>query len=784
MLQYYEPFYSTKQNAWCPGVSPNVLDKAKFYELMSRKDVEELTKSYRNGDATAKRRLPAVTWCGWTKGKRAAAEMIPTQMYICDIDHCEEARKAAHDIYKDHIVEDECKIMLVHITPSGKGIRIVAEAQPGLKTLAENMEWLRAKLNLDSYGDFDTAVKDLSRLSFVVPASEIMYVSDRLFEEHNGDIMTNPTVSVSAQQTSKNVKPASELEKYKEEFGGIEYRGTPVKDIVKKYIEVYGEPQEGERHNYYNNLVKLYRHICDNDPRKVYAVLPRFTETEEMCFSQCQSICKTNTLSKLPKDFYFFLKDNGFYKTKYASSTALDEYMQQEETEDDDPMPTPPPVFRELLRIAPKDFVFPAMQALLPIMGTLTSHLRTTYWLDQREHSTEFFTVIFAGSGMGKGFVERYIDLLLRDLQLRDIISNERENLYNRIVAKNKKNDKDPDNPRVTLRIIEPKCSEADFLEKQQSNKGHHMFTFAAEMDQWRKGVRAAGGNKDDMLRIAWDNGFYGQNFKSVNTFKGRVRIYWNVLITGTKPQLDKYFQNVENGLVGRCGFAEVKNQEFAMPADWKTLTKRDMAVIDKWLAKMDAANYKSPLDAQYVELCHTVQEDEFDNEIPWRYEFLPFKNVDMTWLRKTIDKFLNDERKKASLDRDYARDSFRRRSAVRGLRLGLLCTSCYAKITKTEQKTISNFVGWFMRHDIKETISLWSDQYNSLCNDVTPKISRGGLYQQLPDEFDKIELMTAMKKCGIKSPINQVVYCWKQIKAIEKIAKDKYKKTLKIEKQ
>ena len=98
--------------------------------------------------------------------------------------------------------------------------------------------------------------------------------------------------------------------------------------------------------------------------------------------------------------------------------------------------------------------------------------------------------------------------------------------------------------------------------------------------------------------------------------------------------------------------------------------------------------------------------------------------------------------------------------------------------------KTISNFVGWFMRHDIKETISLWSEQYNSLCNDVTPKISRGGLYEQLPDVFDKIELMTQMKKLYIKSQISQVIYNWKQIKAIEKIDVDKYKKTLKTEKQ
>ena len=45
-------------------------------------------------------------------------------------------------------------------------------------------------------------------------------------------------------------------------------------------------------------------------------------------------------------------------------------------------------------------------------------------------------------------------------------------------------------------------------------------------MDSWAKGVKAAGGNKDDMIRIAWDNGEYGQQFKSANTFKGTVNLY------------------------------------------------------------------------------------------------------------------------------------------------------------------------------------------------------------------------------------------------------------------
>ena len=777
-FDYYKPFFSSQPQRHCPGVTAHQLDEPTFDSLVDAEHVSELVAAYQAGDTQAKAKLPAVCWTGRTlTGKRKAADMKPTQYIICDIDHLKVKPFKAWEHILEHKRDGyDYKIRLVHVTPSGNGLRLVVKATQPFPTIIEHMEWLDSELHLSELGDYDTCVKDVSRLSFIVPRSYIIYYDQQLFMDDD----TFAPIKAEPQPAQTSRKTDVDYDAIREKYSEIEFRGHKVRDIAMKYVSVMGEPQEGERHNFYNLLVKNFRHICENNPRKVFAVLPRFTDDDAMCLSQCQSICKSNTMSALPKDFYYFLKDNGYYEKQLVSDSEVEEYMMDEPTEEKEKLPKMPPIFRELLGMAPPDFVFPAMQALLPIMGTLTSHLRTEYWLDQREHSTQFFSVIYAGSGMGKGFVERYIDLLTSDLQLRDLLCSERENLYNRIVNKNKKNDKDPDNPRVTLRIIEPKCSEADFLEKQQANKGHHMFTYAAEMDQWRKGVRAAGGNKDDMLRIAWDNGFYGQNFKSTNTFKGRIRLYWNVLITGTKPQLDLYFKNVENGLVGRCGFAEVKNQEFAEAAIWKKLSDNQLKTIKKWLARMDAANYKEPLDPDYANMIQTVSDEEFDNEIPWRYEWQPLVFVDMTWLRPTIDTFLKRQLKQSALDRDNARDSFRRRTAVRGLRLGLLCTALYTNLNNTTKKIIADFVSWFMEHDLNETLGLWQRQYNEVYNDNPVKIYQKGVFETVGDVFTKVDVFTACKKCLVKSPVKKVISDWIRLGAIEKISVDQYKKTKK----
>jgi len=783
-FQYYKSFYSQKQKRWCPGVSANVLTEDIFKEIISDITLVDYVEKYQQGDKEAKTKLPAVCWCGVSEtSKRIASDMTPTQHFICDIDHIGENHNPAwvweQIKAKIDATDYDFKIRLVHITPSGKGLRIVARATQNFVALIEHMQWLNKILELDSYGDFDTAVKDLSRLSFLVPQSYILYYDCKLFADNDTDFLpikkTSDVVKVVSDFANNTTEYGEITNKYKD----IEFRGNKVSDIVSKYVEVHGEPGDGERHNFYNLMVRDFRHICDNDPQKVFAVLPRYGQGDAEYMSQCQSICRTNTVAKIPRDFFFFLKDNGFYKKEYTTIAEQDAYMFAEEEDDAYPLPNKlPPVFREILSIAPKDFVFPSAQALLPILGTLTSHLRAEYWHDLRVHSTEFFSVLYAGSGMGKGFVERFIELLTDDLILRDLLCSERENIYNRFVNRNKKNEKDPENPRVTMRIMEPKCSEAEFLEKQQSNDGHHMFTYAAEMDQWAKGSRAAGGSKDDMLRIAWDNGFYGQQFKSTNTFKGRIRLYWNVLITGTEPQLWKYFKDVENGLFGRCGFAAIRNQEFSEAPTWKKLSKKALNTIETWKKRMDAANYKEPLDPHYAEAVLSVSEEEYDNEIPWKYEWQPFKEVDMRWLKPTLDKFEKEQQLQASLDRDKARDSFRRRSQVRGFRLGLLCTELWPKVGEAEKDVIKEFVWWFMHHDLNEILALGGQKYNDICEgSVIGNVPRKSLYQMLEETFTDADLYAASKRCGVRSPIRAIVHDWKKIGKIQKIEKGIYKK-------
>lgn len=789
----YFPFIN-KEGKTCPGTKAKPMVAGEILNLCKADWVADYIEKNRGGDAEYKKKLPAVCWVGHSKtGYRRDDAMEPTQLIMIDIDHCEEPKKAYNELCNSLIplseVAPDDALVVAHITPSGKGLRLVFRAINDLPTLTEHMEALNAKYDFGKYGDYDGAVKNIGRISFVPKWEEILYWDTRFFEDDFKDLPTpiksfltgtdgevTATTGGGPVVTADNRKPALSVEE-KESIQNKKYRGVDLRVIVDKYVEVYGEPGPGERHNYYNEMVKNFRCICDNDKKTLLEILPRFGHTEDECWSQIVSICRVNTLSRLPKTFYFFLKDNGFYEPRKNQTDDLKEYMLAEGEADVDRPPYLPPVFRELVGTAPKDFILPCVNALLPILGTLTSYLYSRYPYDGRDHTTSFFSIIYAPPGTGKGFVERFLDILFRDLRLRDYVESERENVFLRAMQRKGANDKAPDQPHVSLRIIPPKNSEAEFLQKQRDNHGYHMFTYAAEMDSWAKGVRAAGGNKDDMIRIAWDNGEYGQQFKSVNTFKGTVNLYWNVLITGTIAQVDNYFKNVENGLVTRCSFTSIENQEFSMPPVWRKVSKRGMKVIDAFLERCDNNSYESPCSLVPDDLLG-ISDDEFDKEIDWQFKFRDKQQVDLSWIMPTIDAFHKEQMELAARDIDRARDVFRRRVGVRGFRLAMICHALWEKPRQSDLMKCVPFIDWWMHKDLECILKLWGARYNEQ-TDVTPKIAQRTVFDSLADTFTRNDVYAVCVKQGIKTPVRRIIFDWKKLGYITQLTKENFSKKI-----
>ena len=762
------------------------LDYAGLLKVLEEPRLRTICDAFRGGDAEAKKNLPCIAYMGRSKtGQRKADLMAPTGLVMLDIDHCEKPRECFEHV-KEHL--GDLQLLAAHITPSGKGLRLVLRNLSDYETITDNIVAMAKQIEVGDFGDVDTVCKDLSRISFLVPKDEWLLLSEELFtdaeiyvKEAGGSIAADPSEKGVKAKDGETMPPED-----CHDYDGYRYNGFLVTDIIAAYCLKYwpktGQPEVGKRHMFYNQMILDFRNITDNDPRILHALLPRFGNSAEETWGQCKSICSRNTKTRHSKEFYFFLKDNGFYK----SPTEAEE-VESEEIEEDpyaevkeliQRMPKLPPVFREYVNSAPEFFKIPMVFALLPVMGTLTSYLSAIY-ADGELHTTSFISIIYVPPSSGKSFVKRVVDRLLADIKARDMVSAAREMIYMNVVNRKGSNEKSPEDPKVTMRIMPPINSLPELLIKMRNNQGYHMFTYCEEMDTWTKGSKAQGGDKNDMFRIAWDNGSYGQAYKSTGTFKGEVDLYWNVLITGTINQVHRYFKDVENGLITRCSFSDLGDQRFADMPIFKRLTERDMQVIDRFMKRCDENTYMAPLDFDTNRL-YDIKDSDFDQEVPWKYEYKQRQVFDLSWIFPALNKWLANQQSGARDGMDDAMDRFRRRCAVRGFRLALLCYALYPRVGVREQALIQDFVLWFMDCDLHGIMSLWGIKYNQMMSESsTPKVSKyhNNLFVELPDEFTMQDLNVVIMKYGNTTNAVEAIHLWKKTGLIEKIGKGRYRK-------
>ena len=152
----------------------------------------ELTKEeYETLKAELKKRLPIFTFHALFKnGRRKNEDAIPSGKSIYDLDHIENPLAKWAEI---EARKKELGILLAHISPSLKGLRLVFErpaltgrpplAPPaggepsahGVMSLAESQAWMAQQLGDDKY---DACVKDYARCSFAVPREYVLWLDE------------------------------------------------------------------------------------------------------------------------------------------------------------------------------------------------------------------------------------------------------------------------------------------------------------------------------------------------------------------------------------------------------------------------------------------------------------------------------------------------------------------------------------------------------------------------------------------------------------------------------
>lgn len=689
--------------------------------------VSDLCKQIRQGNKELKKDLPAVCWHAYfPSGKRKNSEAVSSGLYMLDLDHMKNAREYGFTLAANDPLITALGIYVIHVTPSGEGLRIVAKAlsENGFKTISENQHWLARQLHID---EIDEATKDLARLSYLVPEEDFIYLNRKIFEDekeidlangkgsHGDDNSDNSTL-----QVSEEVQTAQK-----------DYRGIPFERIAGKYFELTGgEPKVGDRNSKLYSYARDLRYLCDFNPAVMERALPSYGLPKQEMKSIISHALESTRASQIPQ----------IMKNVLA---ALDS-EQQTEKEVNIKLPKQlPPVIKEFVDIAPTDFKIPTTLAILPVLGTVFTKLRSEY-LDGNMQSPSLMCVVEAPQASGKSFTRNIVDICLKDIRQQDDIERAKEQAYREQVklAKNKKDQ--PSDPRAVVRIIPASVSIAKLLQRMDYAECKHLFSFCEELDTMIKSNKAGSwSQKSDIYRNAFDNAVYGQDYMSDTTYSANLNVYYNILVCGTPASVRRFFNNSEDGLISRFIFCELKDQFGQEMPIFKKLSEAKISLILTRLRE-----------------CENLVDQSGEIKMPL--------------VKRFIKKWLEDQRLIAIREVSHSRDIFRRRAAVIAFRAAMVAFALY-KFERKSEKYCRDFAIFVANCVLNAQIQKYGSEIDQ--SEETRAFRGNNVFRELEDIFSAEDVAAKMRKARLRTPARTIISIWKTNGLVEKIDKNKFKK-------
>ena len=632
--------FTSQKNFFTPTLP---VDEQAFYQLVRDKRSNALIDGFRqSGDAALKRKLPAFIFQAMfdetlskngVKGtwrKQSATRL--TGLVVMDIDHVDSPKELWAQIDNGQLTMDNdlrSRILLVYVTPSGKGLKIVFKAHVPWGNLIDNQHKMAELLGVT----VDESCKDASRMSFVCKEEDILFINKELFtyENHNfaekyndqyRNGLSSPTIdhlqltivnSQSSHFGAASAKDAcidlAESRQNRTESivnRQLSFKGVPYSAIINEWWNQQGGvPQEGERNTSLHRLAVHLRSICDNNQQLLLEILPNLGLEE----SEMQSIVASATKEQ-PKGKTKELKavldalgigDNG------PSSIV------NRQSEDDEigrmlwywgdcieALSEHYPIMKDICKGLKKNQFASALFAAGLFMMTLMTRCTYSFYHRPEELRRLNGSLIIEGDpASGKSFATRLYKLLATPIIAADKIGRNAINAYRELMKTKGANKEKPKKPKVIVRIHPARTSNAQFIQDMVNAvevvDGQpmqlHMLTFDTELDNTLSIQK--GGSWIDKFSLelkAFHNEEDGQAYSNVDSIMQDFFVTWNFLYTGTPLALKKKVNesNFGSGLATRLTCIPLPCTNFEMMNRENTNDLESDNRLKEWAFKLD----------------------------------------------------------------------------------------------------------------------------------------------------------------------------------------------------
>ena len=515
--------------------------------------------------AQAKRSLPVITPMAYFKdNKRKVENAIPSGFNMIDVDHISNVREMWEQIRSKEL---PFKVALVHITPSGRGLRIIFRQPEALSIAEAQAEFAKACGVVH-----DEVTKDLARCSFLVPKKYILLADYSLLFADVKNVAMPPQ---NEQEEAERPEHEADANEAKNEVKAVEYSDTykniPYDEIIKLLLFNLGydeTPTEGERNQALYTLTRNLRYICDFNVDRILAILPDWGLGKEEVRATVTSAVNSVRKETMPKQLAQIIKGlSNQYLSLGEQYTADWDYVVSEEG-----------MIGEFVKIQPKYLKNAAYLASMTCFATLLTRLRGR-GMNGDKIAPNFMVTISAPQATGKSFMTKVFEQICSPIKKED----DRQRKIKRDIEKeNKRNAEKEDYEEKefegAIRLLPTNTSNRVLIERMDKAKGQHLMICAEEIDSITKSEKAGKwSEKSDVYRLAYDNSFWGQDYASDNSYNAVVRLYLNLLFSGTPLAVSRFFSDIENGLITRFLFCDLPDtfgqkrpQRIKMDADVK----------------------------------------------------------------------------------------------------------------------------------------------------------------------------------------------------------------------
>ncbi len=620
------------------------VDEAQFYALVRAQQWNENIDKFREtGDAALKRKLPAFIFqatfdettskAGKVGAWRKQSATRLTGLVVMDVDHVENPRGVF-----DNVIMKECKnvkngILLVYITPSGHGLKIVFKARTEWGNLIDNQHAMAKVLGVE----VDESCKDASRMSFICKESDILFIDKELFTYENKEFAEKYDAEYRA-GNSRGAEAAVVASQVVKQGAGdvgqvdaesvsnpVMWHGYDIQPIIdQRYADKLPCKADSNRHAESLKLATDLLLMFDSDKALVQRIVEAQPWVQEIIDERNENVSQTvesaaSCIAQKEKKYASSLPSKAMLAAiqeatgqSYQEITKAQAQRTVVVAEEDinrwlwdwgeqiEKLSEVYPLLKDVCKGLKRNQYPAALFVAGGLMMTLMT--RCTYRFYHRPEELRRLnnsTLIIGDPASGKSFATRLFDLLAAPIVTADKVGIDAINAYRDLMRTKGANKEKPKKPNVIVRNHPARTSNAQFIQDMINAKEEvdgepmqlHMLTFDTELDNTltlQKG--GAYIDKQALQLKAFHNEGDGQAYSNVDSMLQNFHVTWNFIYTGTPIALKKMVneKNFGSGLATRLSCIPLPSTNFKMMSRESTVDYESDERLKAWAEKLD----------------------------------------------------------------------------------------------------------------------------------------------------------------------------------------------------